>query len=377
MPVQLSGMPFLCKPTMIRLLLITFFLLSHFSYGQWEIIDAGVKCDMRAIHAISPSICWIGGSEGTIIKTLNGGKTWTQYKVPSAEALDFRDIHVIDKDNVLAMSAGLSQEGKAKIFRTSDGGEHWNLVYVSSQHGVFLDGMAFWDSKTGICQGDPIDGHFFILRTIDGGITWQESPEENQPLALKNEACFAASGTSLVTNQKGVAYIGTGGAAFARIIKTVDYGNTWQYIVTPLKAGPTSGIFGINFWSKKEGIAVGGDYKKTTLKEQNVLLTSDGGKTWKLQAATEPAGLKEAVGRYPLNSKIEHSGFKIRSKKYAIIAVGPSGSSYSFNFGSTWSELGTDGFHAVSFIGNTGYAVGANGLIAKITNMTSEDKEIK
>ncbi len=371
MPIQISHMQLYYKQLILNIVLFSLYSLSNTSLGQWQIVDVGAKCNMRSVQALSPTICWIGGSNGTIIKTLNGGKTWTTYKVPHADSLDFRDIHVIDKQNALAMSAGLSQNGKAKIFRTSDGGNHWETVYVTSQHGVFLDGLAFWDKNNGICQGDPINGRFFMLKTTDGGRTWQELPKENQPVALENEACFAASGTSLITNEKGVAYIGTGGAEFARVIKTTDYGNTWEYIVTPLKAGPTSGIFGINFWSKKNGMAVGGDYKQTSMEGQNVLLTTDGGETWQLQTPTNPPGLKEGVAMYHKTNKTWNGDTQIRSDNHALVTVGPSGSSYSFNNGNTWKELGAEGFHAVSFAGNAGYAVGANGLIGQIKNIAT------
>ncbi len=341
----------------------------HTSYkvqAQWQIIDVGTKSNMRAVQAISPTICWIGGSNGTILKTQNGGKTWITYRVPHADSLDFRDIHVFDKQNALAMSAGLSQDGKAKIFRTEDGGEHWNIVYETSQVGVFLDGMAFWDKNTGICQGDPIEGRFFVLKTMDGGKTWQELPVNDRPLALPNEASFAASGTSLVANGKGEAYIGTGGAKFARIIKTMDYGKTWTHQETPLEANATSGIFGLHFWSKNNGIAVGGDYKATSQEGKNVLTTIDGGESWQLQSATKPAGLKECVQVYHKTNKTWNGSTQIRSDNKALVAVGPSGSSFSLNHGSSWIALGTEAFHAVSFAGNTGYAVGGSGLIGKI-----------
>lgn len=364
-------------PTKIIVISLFLIALHHFSYGQWRNLDVDVKCNMRAVQALSPSICWIGASEGSILKTLDGGKSWTIYKVPNADSLDFRDIHVFDEFNVLAMSAGLSQEGKAKIYRTSDGGLQWNVVYNTSQNEVFLNGLAFWDGKFGICQGDPIDGNYFVLTTTDSGKTWKELPKENRPIALENEVCFAASGTSLITTSKGIAYIGTGGAAFARIIKTTDYGITWEYGVTPMKAGPTSGIFGINFWSKKDGMAVGGDYNQTTKDGQNILLTSNGGKTWKLQTVTKPAGLKESVGMYHKTYKTWDNDSPIGADNHALVAVGPSGTSYTLNYGKTWNFLGTDGFHAVSFAGNTGYAVGANGKIAIIKNIPSHPMQSK
>jgi hypothetical protein len=138
---------------------------------------------------------------------------------------------------------------------------------------------------------------------------------------------------------------------------------------------PYQWYFRIRFWSKKNGIAVGGDYKRTTHSTQNVLTTEDGGVTWKLISMTKPAGLKECIDVYHKTNATWNGDTQIRSDNYALISTGPSGSSFSLDWGKTWSVLGTDGFHAVSFAGNVGYGVGANGLIGKIEKISLPKKE--
>ena len=51
------------------------------------------------------------------------------------------------------------------------------------------------------------------------------------------------------------------------------------------------------------------------------------------------------------------------------VTVGPSGSDISTDLGKTWTPIaGPDGFHGLSFAaaGRAGWAVGKNGLIAKL-----------
>jgi photosystem II stability/assembly factor-like uncharacterized protein len=360
------------------IILITIFLsIPEIASGQWNILNINTKINMRAVHAISPTICWIGGTGGTVLKTVNGGKSWTTYKVPGADSLDFRDIHAFDKQTAVAMSAGLAEADKAKIYRTEDGGASWVLVYQSTQNGVFLDGIDFWDSNKGFCMGDPVQGKLFILTTQDGGKSWQELPAEKRPATEPGEASFAASGTSILATGKSNVYVGTGGGKKARVFRSEDYGQSWEVSATPLPGGPTSGIFGLRFWSKKNGMAVGGDYKRTTDSTQNVLTTEDGGVTWKLISMTKPAGLKECIDVYHRTNAIWNGDTQIRSDNYALIATGPSGSSFSLDWGKTWSVLGTDGFHAVSFAGNVGYGVGANGLIGKIQKIPTKKRKRK
>ena len=332
---------------------------------------------MRAVHAISSNICWIGGTGGAVFKTTDAGQSWTNVKIPQGDSLDIRDIHVFDKQTAIAMSAGEGEKGKARIYRTEDGGKNWNLVYQTTQNGAFLDGIDFWDKNKGICLGDPIGGKLFIVTTEDNGKSWQELPMEKRPEALPGEACFAASGTSILATGKGNVFIGTGGAKKARVFRSEDYGRSWQVTETPMPAGVTSGIFGLRFWSAKNGIAVGGDYKRTTDSTVNVLTTADGGVSWKLESMTKPSGLKECVAIYHKANATWNGDTQIRADNYALVAAGPSGSSYSVDKGKSWSVLGTEPFHAVSFAGNVGYAVGGKGLIGKIDKVSTKKKRKK
>ncbi|MCY7351927.1 MAG: oxidoreductase [Cytophagaceae bacterium] len=318
--------------------------------AQWIQQNSGTEASFRAVGAVSDQVCWVGGSKGTILRTVNGGETWEPRPIPNAETLDFRDIHAFSVTTAVAMSAGEASEGKARIYRTTDGGQTWQLVFQTRQKGVFLDGLDFWDEKNGLCFSDPIDGKFYVLTTDDGGKTWQETPRQNFPPVLPGEAAFAASGTSIVALKNSqTAWIGTGGGHHARVFRTTDRGQSWQVSETPLPADASSGIFGIRFWSEKAGIAVGGDYKNEKDSTRNVLLTSDGGKTWRIGSAVKPGGLKESTALVGTN----------------LLAVGPSGTSLSRNFGQTWQALDTSAFHAVSFAGTTGWAVGSNGAIAR------------
>ncbi|WP_229252848.1 WD40/YVTN/BNR-like repeat-containing protein [Dyadobacter helix] len=376
MPKQQNPKPFIQRYLLSLQLFLVAISLPATTLAQWTIFDIKTNVHMRAVFTLTPTICWIGGTQGTIFKTNNGGKTWTTYKVPAGDSLEFRDIHAFDRQTAIAMSAGEAQQGKARIYRTEDGGASWNLVYQSTQNGVFLDGFDFWDKKRGICAGDPVDGRLFILTTEDGGKTWKEADASARPQTLPGEACFAASGTSIITTGKSDVYIGTGGAQKARIFHSDDYGLSWKITETNMAAGPTSGIFGLRFLSKKIGIAVGGDYKNTTDSSLNVLRTTDGGETWAPEKAiTKPAGLKEAVGIYRKTSATWNGDTEIRSDQFALIAVGPSGNSYSNDRGKTWRELGKQPFHSISFAGNVGYAVGSKGLIGKIDKVSTKKRK--
>jgi photosystem II stability/assembly factor-like uncharacterized protein len=303
--------------------LIPFIIISQ-TQAQWQKQVSNTEANFRSVCAVSDKIVWVGGSKGTFVKTIDGGKTWVATQV----------------------------QGAAKIYRTEDGGKTWKIVCQTTQKGIFFDGIDFWDAQNGIVFSDPIDGKFVILKTKDGGKTWNPINPENIPENQKGEAAFAASGTSLITFGKNQAYICTGGGESARVFYSENQGENWSVINTNMPASQAAGLFGLRFWDKQHGIAVGGDYQEINKAIPNVLLTSDGGKTWQDALQTNPTGLKESVSVY---------------KKKCLIAVGPSGTCYSKDFGKSWTMIDKSAFHAISISGNGVWAVGGKGVICKLS----------
>ena len=42
----------------------------------WKPLDSGVTSGMRGVSTVSESVAWTSGTEGTVLKTLDGGDTW-------------------------------------------------------------------------------------------------------------------------------------------------------------------------------------------------------------------------------------------------------------------------------------------------------------
>jgi len=317
---------------------------------QWEMQKSGTTASLRGVCAVRSTVAWASGSNGTYLRTTDGGKTWQAGTIPGASSLDFRDIQAFDADTALVICAGTP----AKIYKTTDGGQTWKETYSNTKSGVFFDSMAFWDETNGFAFSDPVDGHFLLIITSDGGESWQEVPSKNIPPPVPGEAGFAASGTCVAVQGKFNVWFCTGGAA-ARVFRSIDRGKTWTAAKTPMICGKSSqGIFSIAFKDAKNGIIVGGDYKNVQQKQKNAAITIDGGITWKWIEDTQPSGYRECVAYVP------------GTDGQMLITVGPSGSDYSTDGGKTWKNFDTTGFHSISFApgSRVGWAVGAEGRIA-------------
>ena len=318
---------------------------------EWEVLSTRVEASLRGLSTVDDKTAWASGSEGTVIRTVDGGRRWVKKPVPEAQDLDFRDICAFDENTALVISAGLP----AKIFKTTDGGESWVETYYNGNEGVFFDAMDFWNTQNGLAFSDPVEGHLLIITTDDGGETWQQVPKEKIPAAKDGEGGFAASGTCLTVYGDSNAWIGTGVNA-ARVFRSTDRGQSWQVAETPIiQSRSSTGIFSLAFKNALQGIAVGGDYQLDSLSQANAAITNDGGKTWALIEENPPNGYKSCVSFFGTPDTGQ------------LIALGTSGSDYSLDSGNSWHYMDTAAFHVVSFSkdGKAGFAAGPNGKVAK------------
>lgn len=337
----------------LLLFLLGFLFFSATASAQWQTQSSGTAVRFRGVSAVSDQVAWASGANGTYARTIDGGKTWQASVVPGAEKLDFRDVEAFDANTAYLLSIGPGEA--SRIYRTNDGGKNWLLQFTNKNPKAFFDAIAFWDVNNGLAVSDPVDGRFVIVRTSDGGKSWNPIAPENMPAALEGEGAFAASGTCLIAQGKTSAWFATGGAKTARVFGSADNGKTWTVADTPIKTGnAASGIFSIAFKNAKTGIVVGGDYQKEKEASEQIAMTNDGGRNWVL---VKNSGMKA------FRSAVTWIGGS------AVVAVGPAGTDFSKNDGANWSSLGDVGYHAFSYArrGNTGWAVGEKGSIAKFT----------
>jgi photosystem II stability/assembly factor-like uncharacterized protein len=321
-------------------------LVSPQIWGQ-KAQNSGTDVQLRGISAVSDKVAWASGAKGTVLRTIDAGATWQKLEIVGAEALDFRDIRAFDQNTAFVLSIGPGDQ--SRIYRTADGGRIWQRQFTNADPKAFYDCFAFWDSTHGIALSDSVDGKFPLIATTDGA-TWNPITVKKMPSALPNEGAFAASGTCIATFGKNDVWFSTGGPA-ARVFHSADRGQTWTVTETPIIHGAvTQGIFSLAFWSAKDGVAMGGDYKDPAKHERVAAFTHDGGKTWTL-AAHPPSGYRSAVA-----AGMAHS----------LVAAGTSGVDVSHDSGNNWSKLFAEDLNALALRGNLGWAVGPNGKIIAI-----------
>jgi photosystem II stability/assembly factor-like uncharacterized protein len=342
----------------MRFMLPLLLLLATAANAQWERVPVSTTASLRGLSVVSDKVVWASGTDGTVIRSLDAGKTWTVMTVAGAEKLDFRGIRAFDDRAAVIISSGPAEKGQARIYRTADGGKTWTQVFEEKRAGIFFDAVAFWDRSHGIVLSDPIDGKFALFTTADGGATWAQLPPAALPPALPNEGAFAASNSCLTVQGASHVWFATGGASVARVFRSSDRGKSWQAAETPMHpANASSGIFSLLFQSAKYGIAVGGDYAHPESSDlPSVLLTSDGGASWREDLPTTPRGVY-------LSSVIS----VWTPQKDSLMAVGSTGAMFS-PAGALWIRSNVENLNSVAATHGqraTVWAVGAKGLVMR------------
>jgi hypothetical protein len=347
--------------------------LNHKS-GPWALQESGTTAGLRGVYSLGGGVAWASGTNGTVLRTEDGGYEWQSCTVPDGgEKLDFRGVWGWDGDTAMVMSSGPGD--LSRLYRTTDGCSHWTLVATNPDRDGFWDAMVFADKANGYLLGDPVQGVFQLLRTGDGGVTWTKIQSPGLATGTLSIAAFAASNSALIGSGQlvnallagdGRVWFGTGGQDGAFLYEgesSCDRDgspapdpaclNTWNFQRKPLplaSGSASAGVFSLRviWWDEmvKAGVAVGGDFGKPDATDGTAAWTPDGVK-W-TAAEKPPHGYRSAVAW-----DADINGW---------IAVGTNGSDVSYNGGRSWKPLDDGNWNALSLP----FVVGPGGRIGKI-----------
>jgi hypothetical protein len=311
------------------------------------ILDSGHKVSLRGLSVVSDDVLWASGSNGTVARSTDGGKTFEWLTVPGYEKRDFRDIEAFDENTAVIMGI----DAPAVILKTKDGGKSWAEVFRDTTKGMFLDAMTF-KGKKGVVVGDPINDYVFVAYTKDGGEHWKKIPAANAVKVDKDEAFFASSGTNVI--------IVSGTTASTNQLLLVSGGSRSRLITDdgfnemPIMQGGTSkGANSVDVFRNK-AVVVGGDFAHDTISHDNCVIFDVSGKS-----------ITYTIPKVPPHGYRSCVTFMSKKK---LITCGTSGVDISNNTGKNWSLISTIGFHVCQKAkrGKAVFLAGGNGRIAKL-----------
>lgn len=314
--------------------------------------QSGTTALLQAVSAADARTLWASGRLGTYTRTTDGGLTWRAGVVPGADSLEFRDVEAVSADTAYLLAAGPGE--RSRIYKTVDGGATWALQFVNREPAAFFDCMAFWDAERGLAMSDAVRGRLIVLVTRDGGARWTPVPDSALPPALPGEGAFAASGTCVVARAARYAWIGTGNASPARVLRTSDGARSWTASPVPLVSGPSAGIATLAFRDTVQGVAMGGRIGAPGARGADAARTVDGGRSW------------VGMARPPFPGAVYGAAYGPEGSPPPLVAVGPGGAALTQNDGASWTPLDTLAYWSVTFAApDRAWAVGPGGRITR------------
>lgn len=330
---------------LLLILLIPFSLNVVAQKAVINILDSGRKTSIRGLSVVDDNIVWISGNNGTVARSLNGGKSFEWQTLTGYEKRDFRDIEAFDANTAVIMAVA----EPAIILKTKDGGKSWNKVFEDTTKGMFLDAMDFNSKGDGVVIGDPVNGSMFEAMSIQNGEIWFPLQMVDSSRNLHTgEAFFAASGSNIkFTGDKDypISFV-TGG-----ITSRLFYKNRF-YPLPLLQGKESTGANSIALSSNgKRAVIVGGDFAVDTFSMLNCVVVQLKKQPFISVASTPPHGYRSCV-EYISN--------------YELICCGTSGIDISRDGGMSWELVSRLGFHVCKKAknGNKVFLAGGNGRIA-------------
>ena len=254
---------------------------------SWTSNSSGTFDNINVIYFIPRSkgmIGFIGGSFSNAVseknlpfkKTTDGGTNWTiiESKIPP---YSINTIYFLNADTGFAAGSLYTQCKYYSscydnyILKTTNRGIDWDTINMKVGIDVeaTIKSMFFTDIKTGYAVGNTQENDGLFVKTMDGGNTWlgmRISKIQDFDLRRFNSIYFTDQNTGYAS---GFMYPGIGPKNnLLFIIKTTDVGNTWNILNVELSNEITS----IYFINQNTGYAIeiGGE----------IIMTNDGGASW-------------------------------------------------------------------------------------------------
>ena len=321
-----------------------------------------------SIETLDENTFIVGGQKGHIVKTLDGGNTWTEIDLPCGETVIFIDFVNANEGYVFATNG--------QWFKTFDGGQNWIPLLE-------------WPNTNFHSIGLPSDNSVLI-----GGwrgqlsISYNGGTSFSYPLNSLTGSVLHLNVIKFIDDKNGL--IGAGGG---ELYRTTDGGNTWTMLDTSANPMYKDGksIYAIDNLDNNTVIAGGSSGK--------IMISHDGGNTWTYIPNSEKKSIEDIYflsdsqvlaaaqsgHMYISTSSLDsfylandYGGMKLKGidfKGDIGLVVGDKGEIFRTTVAEwdtleqVFSEPDGDGFNDVVFINDsTAYAVGYGGKIYKSTD---------
>jgi photosystem II stability/assembly factor-like uncharacterized protein len=174
-------------------------------------LNSGVDVLLYDIEFVDANTGYIGGASGTLLKTTDGGATWVPLTSGVTQA-----IYSIATPAADAIYFGTASTSSFK--KSTDGGATWTTITPTvGMTTQSIWGAHFINATTGWIAVQYLGK---VFKTTDGGTTWAESTTNG--VIVPNSVYFADANNGVVTANSNMMFTSTDGGATWAQIETED-----------------------------------------------------------------------------------------------------------------------------------------------------------
>ena len=247
-------------------------MILHTSDGgaHWEAqeLPQGVQATVKGIKGLSPSEAWAVTLHGTVMRITDGGRHWRE--VPLDGGVTIHDVNRMDAkgEDVWIADYGQGEDG---MIHSPDSGQTWRSERLPSEHDSGPMAVSIVSSQIAWASAKPDHN---IYRTSDGGDTWDLIAEHAAGNDI-DDICAPRADMAWA-----VEYGGFGGGTIFRV-NLVDGEGKTQF----MQPNASYSYEGVTCFDNETAWVVG--FKTIMAKEEFphgiILHTEDGGTTWQRQ----------------------------------------------------------------------------------------------
>ncbi|MRV75017.1 glycosyl hydrolase, partial [Duganella sp. FT92W] len=201
-------------------------LLSDDDGVHWRQAATPVQVSLAAVQFVTPELGWAAGHLGVVLRTTDGGRTWT------------RQLDGVQAAAAMARAAATPDAARAAAQMQEDGPDK-----------PFLD-LHFTDERNGYAVG----AYNLLFRTTDGGASWQPWQEHAaNPKSLHLYAMRAAGAALYVAGEQGTLLRSLDGGASFEALATPYKGSYFGLLAAPGGELVAYGLRGNAWWSGDQG----------------------------------------------------------------------------------------------------------------------------
>ncbi|MGN6645513.1 MAG: WD40/YVTN/BNR-like repeat-containing protein [Cytophaga sp.] len=220
---------------------------------NWADVSLPTSGNIYVINFFDNNLGFVGIGSGEVYKTVDGGSNWTQITTPSS-GNNYIEFQFFDANTILAAGGSIIREGV--MMKSVDGGTSWKEISIPGSQTIY--DLEFLNRTVGFTCGTNNQ----IYKTTDGGATWIQ-----KTITLTTPASSLIIYGKIKFIDQNTGYCVGFSTSYSEnyILKTINGGETWNQLPSPEQTTAQADVYTSMYFDRSgQPFIVGGNVALNT-----------------------------------------------------------------------------------------------------------------